>query len=196
MNSSPFKKALPHLLAFVLIMLVIFAYFTPLFNGKVLKQYDVLQWKATFQEIAQFEKASGERTFWTNSIFAGMPSYLIGATYHGNYTGNILYYISDIFKHPADTIFLLFACFYVLLVAFEVLDLEPMVKNREGAKVLITKEPKIEFENVDFSYPRAEESNCCSSVSSGIKPRFQCFLLAISVLFLGGGGYISTRRVS
>jgi hypothetical protein len=120
MNSSPFKKALPHLLAFVLIMLVIFAYFTPLFNGKVLKQYDVLQWKATFQEIAQFEKASGERTFWTNSIFAGMPSYLIGATYHGNYTGNILYYISDIFKHPADTIFLLFACFYVLLIAFEV----------------------------------------------------------------------------
>lgn len=120
MNSSPFKKALPHLLAFVLIMLVIFAYFTPLFNGKVLKQYDVLQWKATFQEIAQFEKASGERTFWTNSIFAGMPSYLIGATYHGNYTGNILYYISDIFKHPADTIFLLFACFYILLLAFEV----------------------------------------------------------------------------
>jgi len=120
MNASPFKKALPHLLAFVLIMLVIFAYFTPLFNGKVLKQYDVLQWKATFQEIAQFEKASGERTFWTNSIFAGMPSYLIGATYHGNYTGNVLYYISDIFKHPADTIFLLFACFYILLIAFEV----------------------------------------------------------------------------
>lgn len=120
MNSSPFKKALPHMLAFALIMLVIFAYFTPLFNGKVLKQYDVLQWKATFQEIAQFEKASGERTFWTNSIFAGMPSFLIGATYHGNYTGNILYYISDIFKHPADTIFLLFACFYILLLAFEV----------------------------------------------------------------------------
>lgn len=120
MNQSTFKKALPHLLAFVLIMLVIFAYFTPLFNGKVLKQYDVLQWKATFQEIAEFEKASGERTFWTNSIFGGMPSYLIGATYHGNYTGNILYYISDIFKHPADTIFLLFTCFYILLLAFEV----------------------------------------------------------------------------
>lgn len=120
MNNSTFKKALPHLLAFVLIMLVIFAYFTPLFNGKVLKQYDVLQWKATFQEIAQFEKASGERTFWTNSIFGGMPTYLIGATYHGNYTGNVLYYISDVFKHPADTIFLLFACFYILLIAFEV----------------------------------------------------------------------------
>jgi len=25
--------------------------------------------------IAKFEKASGERTFWTNSIFGGMQSY-------------------------------------------------------------------------------------------------------------------------
>jgi hypothetical protein len=49
-----------------------------------------------------------------------MPTFLIGATYHGNYTGNVLYYISDVFKHPADTLFLLFACFYILLIAFEV----------------------------------------------------------------------------
>jgi ATP-binding cassette subfamily B protein len=49
---------------------------------------------------------------------------------------------------------------------FEVLDLEPMVKNREGAKVLITKEPKIEFENVDFSYPRAEEISLASLESA------------------------------
>ncbi len=120
MNQSFMKKALPHIIAFAVIMLVIFAYFTPLFNGKVLKQYDVLQWKATFQEIAQFEKASGERTFWTNSIFGGMPSYLIGATYHGNFTGNILFKLSEVFKNPADTIFLLFACFYILLLTFEV----------------------------------------------------------------------------
>ncbi|MBC7382766.1 MAG: YfhO family protein [Bacteroidia bacterium] len=120
MNQTFFKKAAPHLVAFAIIMLVIFAYFTPLFNGKVLKQYDVLQWKSTFQEIAKFEKASGERTFWTNSIFGGMPSYLIGASYHGNFTNNILFEISLIFKHPADTIFLLFACFYILLLTFGV----------------------------------------------------------------------------
>ena len=49
---------------------------------------------------------------------------------------------------------------------FEVLDLEPMVKNHEGAKVLITKEPEIEFENVDFSYPRAEEISLASLESA------------------------------
>jgi hypothetical protein len=120
MNQSFFKKALPHLVALAVIMIVMFAYFTPLFNGKVLKQYDVLQWKSTYQEIAQFEKASGERTFWTNSIFGGMPSYLIGASYKGNISSNILFYFSILFKHPSDTIFLLFACFYILLLAFEV----------------------------------------------------------------------------
>ncbi len=108
------------MIALGLILLVVATYFNPIFSGKVLKQYDVLQWKATYQEIANFEKATGERTFWTNSIFGGMPSYLIGASYHGNITSDILFAFSDVFKHPADTIILLFACFYVLLLTFEV----------------------------------------------------------------------------
>jgi ATP-binding cassette subfamily B protein len=49
---------------------------------------------------------------------------------------------------------------------FEVLDLEPMVKNRDGAKLLVTKEPRIEFKNVSFSYPRAEEISLASLESA------------------------------
>jgi ATP-binding cassette subfamily B protein len=49
---------------------------------------------------------------------------------------------------------------------FEVLDLQPMVKNQEGAKVLVTKEPRIEFDNVNFSYPRAEEISLASLESA------------------------------
>ena len=49
---------------------------------------------------------------------------------------------------------------------FEVLDLEPMVKNRDNAVVLKTTEPKIEFENVNFSYPRAEEISLASLESA------------------------------
>jgi hypothetical protein len=120
MNSPLLKKALPHLLALGIILLVIFVYFSPMFGGKQLKQYDVMQWKATYQEIAKFEKESGERTFWTNSIFGGMPSYLIGASYKGNFTNTILFNLQLVFKHPADTLFLLFVCFYALLLAFEV----------------------------------------------------------------------------
>ena len=49
---------------------------------------------------------------------------------------------------------------------FEVLDLEPMVKNRDDARLFVTKEPRIEFENVNFSYPRAEEISLASLESA------------------------------
>ena len=49
---------------------------------------------------------------------------------------------------------------------FEVLDLEPMVKNRDDARLFVAKEPRIEFENVDFSYPRAEEISLASLESA------------------------------
>jgi len=49
---------------------------------------------------------------------------------------------------------------------FEVLDLEPMVKNRENAIELKTTQPRIEFKNVSFSYPRAEEISLASLESA------------------------------
>jgi ATP-binding cassette subfamily B protein len=52
---------------------------------------------------------------------------------------------------------------------FEVLDLEPMVKNRENAIELKPSHPKIEFKDVSFSYPRAEEISL-ASLESAAKP--------------------------
>jgi ATP-binding cassette subfamily B protein len=45
---------------------------------------------------------------------------------------------------------------------FEVLDLEPMVKDRSGAIALKFSEGKIEFKNVGFSYPNAQEISLAS----------------------------------
>ena len=52
---------------------------------------------------------------------------------------------------------------------FEVLDLEPMVKNRDNAIELKPTHPKIEFKDVSFSYPRAEEISL-ASLESAAKP--------------------------
>jgi ATP-binding cassette subfamily B protein len=49
---------------------------------------------------------------------------------------------------------------------FEVLDLEPMVNNRENATVLKTSKPRLEFKNVSFSYPKAEEISLASLESA------------------------------
>ena len=52
---------------------------------------------------------------------------------------------------------------------FEVLDLEPMVKNRPNAIELKPSHPAIEFKHVSFSYPRAEEISL-ASLESAAKP--------------------------
>ena len=45
---------------------------------------------------------------------------------------------------------------------FEVLDLKPMVESRIGAIALAPSKPKIEFKEVDFSYPKADEISLAS----------------------------------
>lgn len=45
---------------------------------------------------------------------------------------------------------------------FEVLDLEPMVKNKAGARALTSTKGKVEFKDVDFSYPNADEISLAS----------------------------------
>lgn len=52
---------------------------------------------------------------------------------------------------------------------FEVLDLKPMVQDRVGAKTLTQRNPGVEFRNVNFSYPRAEDISL-ASLESASKP--------------------------
>ena len=52
---------------------------------------------------------------------------------------------------------------------FEVLDLAPMVQDRPAAKDLVGKDFPVEFKNVSFAYPKAEEISL-SSLESVAKP--------------------------
>jgi ATP-binding cassette subfamily B protein len=52
---------------------------------------------------------------------------------------------------------------------FEVLDLAPMVQDRPSAKELVGKDFAVEFKNVSFAYPKAEEISL-SSLESVAKP--------------------------
>ena len=61
-------------LAFVIISLV---FFTPVFEGKVINQSDVTQYKGMSRELVLHKEQTGEDAMWTNSMFGGMPAYLI-----------------------------------------------------------------------------------------------------------------------
>ena len=54
---------------------------------------------------------------------------------------------------------------------FEVLDLQPMVSNKDGAQELAKKIPSIEFKNVSFSYPRPDQISL-ASLESAAKEEF------------------------
>lgn len=114
------KKHLPHLLAVVAFLVITMLYFAPLMGGKELRQSDINNWKGMSKEILDFRQKTGEQTFWTNSMFGGMPAYQISA----EYTANLVQYIDKIITLglpvPANYVFLFMAGFYFLLITLKV----------------------------------------------------------------------------
>jgi ATP-binding cassette subfamily B protein len=49
---------------------------------------------------------------------------------------------------------------------FEVLDLAPMVTSKPGATALKTSMPRVEFKDVSFRYPKADEISLASLESA------------------------------
>ena len=71
------KKILPYAVAIVAFMAVAMIYCAPILEGKVLVQGDINNWKGAAQEARTFYEENGTRTWWTNSMFGGMPTYQI-----------------------------------------------------------------------------------------------------------------------
>ncbi len=71
------KKILPYAVAIVAFVAVAMIYCAPALEGKVLVQGDVNNWKGAAQEARSFYDEHGTRTWWTNSMFGGMPTYQI-----------------------------------------------------------------------------------------------------------------------
>ncbi len=120
MNKTGFNKLMPHIVAIVIMVILTFAYFHPLLEGKKLFQSDTAHWQGMSKEITDYRKATGEEALWTNSMFGGMPAYQISV----RYTSNLIGYFDNIFRlglpHPAGYLFLYFLGFYILLISLRV----------------------------------------------------------------------------
>ncbi len=86
MNISNFlKKNWQHIAVIAVFLILMFAYFSPEYDGYSIKQHDVEQFKGMSNEVAKFrEKFDGEEPLWTNSMFGGMPATQISVLYQGN----------------------------------------------------------------------------------------------------------------
>ncbi len=111
----------PHLVAVVVFLVVTVFFFNPIFfENKTLEQYDIQQYLGTSKAISDFRERTGEEPLWTNSVFSGMPAYLISVQW-GNQAVVFMKMILGMgLPHPVVNIFIGFVCYYILLLAFGV----------------------------------------------------------------------------
>lgn len=116
-----FKKALPYLTAVIIFIVLSAIYFSPVLKGKELPQMDNTHAIGMAKELVDFEKLTGERSMWTNSMFSGMPAYQI----KGDSSRDIFGYFNKIVRLdlPYKTIAILFMYmlgFYILLISLRI----------------------------------------------------------------------------
>jgi hypothetical protein len=120
MKNISFKQVLPYLSAVVIFVVISLAYFSPLLEGKKLKQSDITQFLGMSKEISDFRDKTGEEALWTNSMFSGMPAYQISV----QYKGNVLRYVDQLMQlylpQPAGMVFLYMIGFFILLLVLKV----------------------------------------------------------------------------
>ena len=90
-------------------------------NGDVLQQHDIMQGAANSQETTVFQEQTGEKSWWTDALFGGMPTFQIAPSYEGTTMlspASALYRLY--FPTPVSWIFLLMLGFFLLMLAFKV----------------------------------------------------------------------------
>lgn len=109
------KKQLPFIIGSLALFAVIsLIYFYPVLSGNMIFQQDIMQYKGGAEELTQYRKTFGKETYWTDSMFSGMPTYQSGA----RFGSDILQYVDKAFglflPRPVNYFFMMFAGFFLL----------------------------------------------------------------------------------
>ena len=117
MNSQKiFQKVLPHFLILLGFVVAGVIYNYPMLTGKKLDQSDITQSIGPAQEAQNYYEENGELTLWTNSMFGGMPSFMVYMDYLSSVTLTILRFTRDLIPAPANYIFLYLTGFYIMMI--------------------------------------------------------------------------------
>ena len=115
------QNILPHLLAVLAFLIITVLFFSPeYFDSKSLSQSDIVQWEASAQELIEYREETGKEGLWTNSIFGGMPAYLISVKWGNGLikTAHAVYTLG--LPHPTRIVFAAMLSFYIMLLSFKV----------------------------------------------------------------------------
>ena len=113
------KKSLGIVLCIVAFALITLIYFSPIIQGKRIKQHDIEMYKGMSKEIVDFKAQTGEQSLWTNSMFGGMPAWNISVPQNSNLITYIHRLLNAGFPHPIGAVFISMLGFFVLLLVMD-----------------------------------------------------------------------------
>ncbi|KYG71632.1 membrane protein YfhO [Roseivirga ehrenbergii] len=115
------KDVLPHIVAIAIFLVLTLILFKPVFfESKSLTQGDILQWEGGAKEILDYRAETGEEGLWTNSMFSGMPAYMVSVKWGNELIKTMHAVISFGLPHPVRIIFVSMISFYIMLLCFKV----------------------------------------------------------------------------
>ncbi|MBC7884685.1 MAG: YfhO family protein [Saprospiraceae bacterium] len=110
------KSIYPYLLPILLIVIVNVFYFMPQFQGKVVRQGDIIQHVGMSKEATDFRDKTGDEALWTNSMFGGMPTYQLSARNNNNLLAYVAESLSLFIDRPAGYFIAGMIGFYILML--------------------------------------------------------------------------------
>jgi hypothetical protein len=103
----------------VFFVVVAYAYLSPLLEGKHLRMDDLDHHLGMSKELVDYRNETGEEAVWTNTMFGGMPGYMISVLYPGNLADPLAGLLRNLFS-IASFIILYFIGFYALLSSLKI----------------------------------------------------------------------------
>jgi hypothetical protein len=126
MKSPLLKKAIPHIVAVALFLVLSLIFCSPVLEGNILSQDDITKWKGVAQDAFQYKEKNGHFPLWNSNIFGGMPNYQV-AMEGKSALPDLVSIFSLGLPKPVNFFFLACISFYILGLALRVRPIVAMI---------------------------------------------------------------------
>ncbi|HVI43893.1 MAG TPA: YfhO family protein [Chitinophaga sp.] len=114
MKQNWLKAILPHLAAIGIFILLATVYCSPVLEGKIVNQSDMMNVKGMAKEAKDFYEKTGENPLWSNSMFSGMPTYVVYTGPGSNKLAYMNHVLTLFLPDPVNMLFMAMICMYLL----------------------------------------------------------------------------------
>ena len=118
MNKSILKKIGIALGAVVLFLALVYAFVPQVLEGKIVNQSDITGYRGMSQEMNEWNAEHPDNpTYWTDSMFGGMPTTAISTRNVGDYTERLYNLFINTGKQPVPRLFIMLLGAFLLFLA-------------------------------------------------------------------------------